>query len=196
MELQKERTKSLLWLLLIILVGVLSGATAYLLATTEISAQRDDLQAQISENKNQNTESEAKTTESDEADSTADWREYKNEKYGFQLTLTDDWVGYRVEEGISDSNNIEIKYLTFYLPTNESTPEPSGYASPMYISIQTLDDWSKIEEMNSDGVPMATKIFQNETHVFAYQVWQDPPSDLVKKQIDPEQVINTFKFTN
>lgn len=54
------------------------------------------------------------------------WKVYKNEKYGFQLTLTDAWKGYKVSEGLSSDNvtyNIVFQMDTYNPDTKKTEPD-------------------------------------------------------------------------
>lgn len=111
MEIKDQRTKSLLWLLIILLVGLLSGATGYLLATTESTAQREDLQNQINNLQKQinDVNDTTSTTTSSTDDETADWKTYTNEEYGFSFKYPKDWVKTNTNEGLVQLYNADTE---------------------------------------------------------------------------------------
>jgi len=125
-------------------------------------------------------------------EASADWKIYKNTKYGFQLTLDDDWKGYQVSE--EKEGNVIL--LRFYIPTTSSkwqNPYKEGYAAPFVISVYTPNEWDKIQ---SEGGESPLYINKNSQYVFGYLMWQDCPEDLCDK-ITPQEIkniISTFKF--
>ncbi len=121
-----------------------------------------------------------------------DWKTYTNTEYGFQVTLTDAWKGYRVIKkasvGLSDSYN-----LYFEVPIKDKNySDKLGYAAPMAISVYPKTVWAQIQQENA---PMGTYIAENSNYVFAYSHWQDSPAELRNVDFKITQIISTFKFT-
>ena len=123
---------------------------------------------------------------------TSDWKIYKNTDFGFEVTLTDAWKGYKVElQPIS--SNIGSATLVFKVPTkSKNYGDGLGYAEPMIISVLNMKYWNKLQ--SEDG-PKPEFLGKNSTYVFAYSFWQDPPTDLINVNLDLNKVVSSFKFT-
>jgi len=121
-----------------------------------------------------------------------DWKTYRNETYGFELTLTDAWEGYKTK--MSEMVELERKIIYFRVPTQSRTHGyGDGYAEPFAISIYSISDWTMLQE---SGGPKPTYISRNSEYAFAYSQWQDPPEDLRNIDFKVSQIISTFKFTD
>lgn len=118
----------------------------------------------------------------------SDWKTYRNEEYGFEVTLTDVWNGYRA---ITKPNITHID-INFQIPTKDTSyGDKSGYATPFIISIYPISEWQKKQQ--EEG-PSPIYINQNNVYVFSYSTWQDQPLDFIGKHIDSSQILSTFKF--
>ncbi len=118
--------------------------------------------------------------------------EYKNSVYGFQVTLTSVWKGYRVIQR-TDTVYPNVKYLDFEVPTKDTNyGNNTGYAAPLIIAIYPKADWSKVSQ---EGGPIPTKISENNQYVFAYSGWQEPPSDLRNVDFGINQIVAGFNLT-
>mgnify|MGYP001561411868 CR=1 FL=1 len=121
-----------------------------------------------------------------------DWKTYKNDEYGFQLMLTDEWKNYRVLKDSRDSNG--VYYLEFEVPTldkNYRDYRGESYATPFGIMIFTKDLWLKVKK--EEG-PKPNYIAENSKYVFTYYRWQDAPEDLISINFNVDKIISTFKF--
>jgi len=123
---------------------------------------------------------------------TDDWRAYKNVEYGFEITLTDAWEGYKIKT--SEMIGLGEKNIYFRVSTQSTTHGyRDGYAEPFTISVYSPSDWATLQ--GSEG-PKPIYISQNSQYVFAYSQWQDPPEDLRNVDFGVNQIIPTFKFTD
>ena len=124
----------------------------------------------------------------EEQNNTFNWQTYRNEEFGFEITLTDIWDGYKT---ITKSDGART-HVEFQIPTKDTNyGNGSGYATPFIISVYPILEWQKIQQ---DEGPKPKYIAQNDINVFAYSTWQDPPLDLLGKNIGFDQIISTFKF--
>jgi len=123
---------------------------------------------------------------------TANWKVYNNTEYGFQLTFTEAWKGYKVEKE-SDRSLAMTRYLLFKVPTSDSSyGDLSGYATRLSIGIFPLSEWKQLHTERNSRIPDV--VAQNETYVFVYSSWQDPPKDLREVNFELQKVISTFKL--
>ena len=125
----------------------------------------------------------------------ADWRIYKNKEYGFEITFTDAWKGYKTEKedvigGIAET-------IAIQLPTKDPKWANSGYmAIPLRILIYTPQNWPMASSDNFSP----KYITKNDKYVFAYSSWQNVPSDLgssnaeASKAFQFNEVISSFKL--
>lgn len=119
---------------------------------------------------------------------------YTNEKYGFSLTFSEVWKDYKVGEGIADWGEYgTCPAITFEVPTKETKFYPSGYASPFVINIFTKEQWEKRASAENPYLAYMLKIGESDFYVFGAEYWQDAPSDLQAKNINPDDVTKTFK---
>ena len=126
---------------------------------------------------------------------TAEWKTYKNEKYGFELIFNDLWEGYLVERDDSVEDEFSGVHYRVYIPTNSSkwSGSKKGYADPLVISVYKLADWEKLQK---EEAPKDILIDKNEKYAFGYSTWQDTPEDLVDTItiVEIKKIIDTFNF--
>ncbi len=191
MEDQTDISKHILIVLLILALGG-CGYLYYL--KTQDDNKISDLESQYSQLKDKYNNVISQQTSSPSPSPTQDWKTFTNEKYGFSLTLNDNWQGYKYEQDTKNFQDNGVHYR-FYLPTKDKDykTDKTGYASPFVISIYKISDWENLGNKND-----FTKIDQNDKYVYAYSIWDTVPSDLEETITDAEikKVINTFKFTN
>jgi hypothetical protein len=131
--------------------------------------------------------------------STANWKTYTNTKYGFTLTFTDKWQGYKVK-GETAGTSALATYRIF-VPTSSKTfsSEMPGYADPFVISIykKTTYDNLKTDPNIPFDLNYGTKLADNGTYVATVAYWQDSPTDLQTSGLDKEvtTVAKSFQFT-
>ena len=116
----------------------------------------------------------------------ADELVYKNEEYGFELTLAGVWKDYKIRK--SEAVGLGEKNI-YFLVSDTSTK--GGYAEPFVISVYSAFDWDILQE--EEG-PKPIYISQNDQYIFAYSQWQDPPINLIGVDFEVSQIISTFKF--
>ena len=203
-QVEKRKSKLLLWAIVLFVILILSlGAYFYLKERSQKSEQAVDTQDQIVTA----NEEEPKTEQQDAGIPTVNenpsvatsWKTYKNNTYGFELTLNDLWSEYITSEKTGDGN--AHKYIYFLLPTTDkATGENSleqygeeGYASPFVISVYTLDGWeNELKELAENGRP-ENSILKTEKYVFSWGQWQACPPDLCDKKLDVAGIIKTIK---
>lgn len=115
-----------------------------------------------------------------------DWKIYKNDKYGFELTFPDTWQGYNTANrkldwgsfGTSDS-------IDFGLPTQKD--------GLFNISIHSKQQWKNIQ--SEDG-PKPGFLGENVNYVFAWaQAQYAADSNIEKRMEEAQDIIKTFKLT-
>ncbi|MCK5475157.1 MAG: hypothetical protein KAI71_01060 [Candidatus Pacebacteria bacterium] len=118
----------------------------------------------------------------------SNWKIYQNEEFGFEITLTDVWDGYKT---ITESDATHT-YIKFQIPTKDAIyGNRDGYATPFTISVYSVSKWQEIQQEEGRKPKY---IAQNDINVFACSTWQDAPSDLLGKSIGFDQIFSTFKF--
>ena len=118
----------------------------------------------------------------------SNWKIYQNEEFGFEITLTDIWDGYKTKTE-SDTTRTYIKFQIPIEDTNYGNRD--GYATPFFISVFSISKWQKIQQEEGRKPKY---IAQNDINVFAYSTWQDVPLDLLGKDMGFDQIFSTFKF--
>jgi hypothetical protein len=120
----------------------------------------------------------------------SDSKTYTNTEYGFQLTLTDAWNGYKVSKR-SDVVYKNVKYLDFQVPAQDPRYKDFGaVAAPFGIAVYSKTDWNTISKLEG---PKPTYITQNSNYVFAYYTWQDSPNDLMNVDFGIPKIVASFK---
>ncbi|OGZ67315.1 MAG: hypothetical protein A3D35_01015 [Candidatus Staskawiczbacteria bacterium RIFCSPHIGHO2_02_FULL_34_9] len=119
------------------------------------------------------------------------WETYKNNEYGFQITLTDVWKGYKVLTDQDD--NWGAHSLSFEVLTKDTSypSYSSGYATVFTIVAFPHELWTKLQK--EEG-PHGAYITENNDFVFAYYQWQAAPDDLWNVNFNVPEIISTFKF--
>jgi hypothetical protein len=121
---------------------------------------------------------------------TSNWQTYTNTKHSFQLSLSNAWKGYRVQE-VSVGINKDVDVVTFEIPcpTNPIVDKSSPWCSPFYIQIHPAD---KPPTFQQDNIHVVAK---NEAHIFVAIV-NDPSSDPRFPNIDFNipAILSTFRF--
>lgn len=99
-----------------------------------------------------------------------DWKIYKNNEFGFQLTFTDQWKGYKVKEyapgAMASYEPNAIAAFTFLMPTTDKELGrlDNGYYNMFSIIVFSKSGWQK--ETSQDG-PKAYLLRENNSYVFA-----------------------------
>lgn len=126
------------------------------------------------------------------------WKTYKNTEYGFQLTFTDAWEGYRVIKGsTTNGSSSGDEYPNYYIELPTSDPAyKTGYALPFSITVYTLEVFEKLKGIDYERAKNG-ELGRNSNYIFTNNngTWQDIPKDLVNKGLNIAQVKSTFKFT-
>jgi hypothetical protein len=108
----------------------------------------------------------------------ADWKAYVNSTYGFGLTFTDPWKGYKLK-----AVDLEGTVKTFYVnvPTtdslhaSETSTAYAGYAAPFAIGVIEKSKWQDDELFARD---FGSKVGEKGDYVFTSSRWQACPTDL------------------
>lgn len=124
------------------------------------------------------------------------WKTYRNDKYSFELELTDAWKGYRVEEirvGVSQ----DVVNILFEIPYSSNKFEkPYPWQAPFYIQIFKTKDWPEFQQQwKKENSPEPKIIAQNSEYVFALRQYE-MPDDLKHLESEIPKIISTFKFVN
>lgn len=126
-------------------------------------------------------------------DETASWKTYANSRFGFELTFTDAWKGYRTFSSEGSQGVGAPTYLEFSLLTTDKsrsvinvTDYVYGYAAPLTITIIAKD-----RSYQGTGV----KITQDNDNAYYYTINNDLPNDLQQINFEILKIISTFKFT-
>lgn len=118
---------------------------------------------------------------------------YINSVLGFQISLPENWKGYKVRS-VPMSSNFGAGSFAFQVPTQDKnftdSLEYKGYATPMYIHVYNKQYWDKV--MNEEG-PKPGYLGENSEFVFAASFWQDPPGDWINKGFNSQELISAFK---
>lgn len=116
---------------------------------------------------------------------TTNWRIYKNDTYGFELTFPDTWYGFTAahrslnwaSSGTSDS-------IDFGLPTQKD--------GLFNISIHTRQQWNEIQGWSG---PKPSFLGDNENYVFAWaQAQYAADSATEKRMSEVKNIIKTFRI--
>lgn len=124
---------------------------------------------------------------------------YKNEKFGFQLTLPKEWGGYKTYKDEWEDMTTAGVYFGIATKNKDwlSADLPSGYADLFAINVEKIDDYNKrCQECKEDQKNMGPacvecdgnlrtdvigmkKIGKNKEYVFSVHVAQAIPDDLI-----------------
>ncbi len=131
--------------------------------------------------------------------SSSNWKTFKEDIYGFQVSFPDDWKDYDI--GVDGSGGGAV-YFGFYLPTTNTTfGDKSGWVNLFDLDIFTLAEWKDRSAMvKSTGEanfldPHPTVITQNNKYVYTYQPAHTAPADLQRALSEVSDIIKTFKLT-
>jgi len=121
----------------------------------------------------------------------ADWKVVKNTKYGYQITLTDVWKGYRWEEVPGPSGMTGT--ISYYVPTTDATVAENAtfsgkYAKILNIEVFTPAQWSAADQTKNKYIN------KNDTYNFAYTAETVTATDLKTVDFGIPAVITSFKF--
>lgn len=107
------------------------------------------------------------------------WKNYTNSDYGFKLTFTDAWKGYKVKK-VALEGTVANYYIN--MPTtdpfykDETEMSYAGYAAPFVIGVMDKAGWTGDEMQVKD---FGSKIGENAQYVFTGSSWQAGPDDLL-----------------
>ncbi|MCL5410349.1 MAG: hypothetical protein M1324_00640 [Patescibacteria group bacterium] len=126
---------------------------------------------------------------------TAAWKSYKNTDYGFGLTFTDPWEGYKMK-----AVDLEGTVKTFYVnvPTkdplyvSETSTAYAGYAAPFAIGVIEKSKWQDDEIFARD---FGSKVGEKGDYIFTSSQWQACPTDLCSSDITNSLKIVMDSFT-
>lgn len=177
---EPNKSNTVLIIVIIILVAIIAGGIGYFIS--QKSVQKEEPKEQANQEQVLDDKSETLDTNIE----TADWKIYKNEEYGFEMTLTDVLKGYRVVE----KQNAESVSLRFEIPIS-SEYNNSGWWDLFLIAVYTKDGWEKIQK--EEG-PQPEFIAENDSYVFGYARGHDVPKDFTNVDIGFPKIISSFKL--
>ncbi len=179
-----EHATTSLKVVLLVFALVLVGALAYLVQATY--SQTED-----------NVEVAPSVKDKTEENATAKAVQCGDDAYAYQLTFSDDWSGYKVNE-VTPTYALVTCY--FEMPTTSiettwtaaSTDHSAGYASVFAVSVYTPAQWTAAQEEANKP----TKLGENANYVWGYSPAQALPEDLQTSKIADEvkTVVATFKI--
>lgn len=137
-------------------------------------------------------ESTTTTPTTTKTTTTADWKVVKNTKYGYQVTLTDAWKGYKWEEVPGTTGLTET--ISYYTPTTDATVKENTtlggkYAKIFNIIVFTPEQWTTADQTKNKYIN------KNDKYIFAYTTETVAATDLTKVDFKVTDVIASFKFT-
>ncbi|MFZ2188783.1 MAG: hypothetical protein WAV73_04440 [Candidatus Moraniibacteriota bacterium] len=138
---------------------------------------------------------------------------YKNEKYGFQLTLPKGWENYKALANETTGSKNVVAYVYIDLPTSEKTwpgdTDPAtgksfmGYASMFAITVWSTDGYAaelkRCKTESDPGCPGADVVsVKSDRYVFSIRGPQAMPEDLQKSMGGGyiEKIKQSFKLAN
>lgn len=137
----------------------------------------------VNSNANSNANQNRNTNNSNASNPSADWKAYRNDTYGFGITFTDPWKGYKLKPV-----DLAGALKTFYVnvPTtdpfhaDENEMHYGGYAAPFAISVFNKSEWQDDEMFARD---FGSKVGENDSYIFTGSSWQACPTDLCESAI-------------
>jgi hypothetical protein len=195
---QKKRMAPIWWII-IILVIIGLAVVGYFYIQNKNDQEKTDLNNRIQDLTQDKTNlgksatgtvsSTSSTTSTGATTSTtATWKNYTNSKYGYTLTFTDAWTGYKV----GSNNNIYY----FGVPTTDTTwSDPvlgDGYASLFAVSVKTIADYDA--EAAENQATAGTLLVQTSTSAYTWSPAQAYPADIAAKitNLKASDVMATF----
>jgi hypothetical protein len=125
--------------------------------------------------------------------STADWKTYENDRYGFSMKFPSSWGEVKIKE--FNMTGSDMIYIISVPSKNVEAATATimtdaGYAPVFSIIICTLDQWVTVQ----DNGPIYAKVMaKNDKYVFAWYQATSLPSDF-KNGNDIPAVIASFKL--
>lgn len=117
----------------------------------------------------------------------SDWHIYQNTSYGFQITFSDIWKGYSIQQDTVPKPQVEAQY-SFFLPTTDPKYEKSGKrASPLVLYVYKDSNWND----TTKAAFVQTQLANCSGFVFTYSTWEEPPLDL--QTLPDKEIANTLK---
>jgi len=169
--------------ILVVVVVVLLGTTVYFatINSQPIVSTQKAVQQQTS-----TTQSVINQPVKTDTKATSDWKIYKNDKYGFELTFPDTWRGYTTANRTLDWGNLGTSdSIDFGLPTQKD--------GLFNISIHSKQQWKDIQ--NEDG-PKPEFLGENGNYVFAWARAQYATDNNIEKRMEEvKSIIKTFNLT-
>ncbi|MBU0999118.1 hypothetical protein KKG24_02295 [Patescibacteria group bacterium] len=135
-------------------------------------------------------------------DETADWKVYRNEEYGFEVSLLDSWKGYSVFVGFwsgvtldSKSTKFQGPQIVIRNPKWTINPPSLGTYQDIPIMVFTTEEWSLIEagNLNVSAAPVGpNKLGENQKYVFALPPRWVGFTDALGQE-EAVEIVKTFK---
>lgn len=189
---ETPESKNLSWFRKHLLVNILLLITLVVGLYQGINSYKEYKERKLQERYEKSLTEYTKKKESGYFDQTANWKIYRNEKYGFELTLNNMWEDYKTTtefDSLPQYGDVRIK---FYLLTKDSSYKSNltGYAVVFAIVVMDKESWSHIPEG-----PRAIYLGEKGKYVFAYDNgYENVPIDLDLQQSQVDQILSTFKF--
>ena len=122
--------------------------------------------------------------------------EYKNDEYGYKLTMTPSWDGYLAETLPIDGENA-VAVTQFYLPTEEDSEysDKTGWFKMMIINVYPINSW-KMERAACEEIDLCwdEEIGRDAEYVYAWSYFNGiRPSDIKEQAIeDMRKIVDSF----
>ncbi|MBU2567019.1 photosystem II reaction center PsbP family protein [Patescibacteria group bacterium] len=133
---------------------------------------------------------------SDEIGDSAASLEYKNDEYGYKLTMTPSWSGYTAETLPIDGENA-VAVTQFYLPTQEISEysDKIGWFKMMIINVYPINFW-KMDRAACEEIDLCwdEEIGRDAEYVYAWSYFNGiQPSDIDEQAIvDMRGIVDSF----
>ena len=182
MEIEKsttDKSKLILVVAVIILVGTLFGAMGYLLGSKNnnavIKSENQIVKDQDIDNNRETEKDEdtGKDVNTDIEDEKENWKIYTNDKYGFEVTLLDSWKGYEVLTESWKGTSLDGAPKQYQGPQIIIRNPKWSVSKPWQdipIMVFTKDEWELVEAKNLsvNAAPIGpNKLDENQEYVFA-----------------------------
>ncbi|MFA6423119.1 MAG: hypothetical protein WCW17_01555 [Patescibacteria group bacterium] len=203
---KKISTKVGIYLLIIVAVIFAGGALAYFYyyqptgydyeingSDKVVGTNNKNTNTNLIANSNANANINLNTNST--ADETVDWKTYTNNDYGFSLTFTDAWKGYKLMP-VNLQGTVKTLYInvptTDLLYASDSETHFAGYTAPFAVSVINKYEWQDDEFYARD---FGSKVGENEDYIFTSSSWQACPTDLCESEIPKSISIVIDSFT-
>lgn len=173
---EEQHKSKIVWVLFIIIVALVGLNIYQYYLANNLEVNTEVAVVETSATPTTSATASVSATPTATATTTTEWKVYTNDKYGFTVTLDDNWQGYFVEQTQNNPSNYTA-YFRFWIPTSDAnySVRMPGYFDPFVISVYTKDQWANYPS----NTPKSTYIGENNNYVIAFSTMNGlPPEDL------------------